>query len=138
MNDKKEPFIHVYSRAQALKDGNQFDVSEVAKEVGFVYPVFLTRSVYFRYVVVPEGVECQDESGRLWDILWMLYSAIKRPSLRPQQAPGEAEREDRMEFSLMVRNDNHAPKLVTLLSVCGPNDIDDPRPAITVMLHSDD
>ena len=41
---------------------------------------------------------------------------------------------DRLPFALYVRNDNRSPKLVKLIAACGPLDMDDPQPAITVML----
>jgi hypothetical protein len=31
--------------------------------------VFLTRTVFDAYVAVPDGVQAQDEAGRLWDII---------------------------------------------------------------------
>jgi hypothetical protein len=45
-----------------------------------------------------------------------------------------------MLFGMHVRNDNHerTPPLVNLKAVCGPRDIDDSSPAITVMLPDDD
>jgi len=36
---------------------------------------------------------------------------------------------DRLPVALYVRNDNRAPRLVRLTSVCGPLDIDDPQSA---------
>jgi hypothetical protein len=41
-------------------------------------------------------------------------------------------------FRLYVRNDNRRPRLVTLKAVCGPRDIDDPAPAITIMQPGED
>jgi hypothetical protein len=122
------PVIYSYTRKQALADGVQVDVSTVAKEAGFRIPVFMTDTVFNAYVKVPEGVAAQDESGRLWDILYMLHCAIKK------SRPGQ----DRLSFQLYVRNDNRKPKLVTLLSACGALDIDDPAPSITIMVPSDD
>jgi hypothetical protein len=57
--------IHSYSRAEAIRDGVLIDVTAVAREAGFRYPVALTAAVWERYVVVPPGVICQDEAGRL-------------------------------------------------------------------------
>jgi hypothetical protein len=122
------PVIYAYTRKQALADGCQVDVSSVAKEAGFRIPVFITDTVFNNYVKVPEGVAAQDERGRLWDILWLLHCAIK------QSRPGQ----DRLSFQLNVRNDNRRPKLVTLLSVCGALDIDDPAPSITILTPEDD
>jgi hypothetical protein len=64
------PAIYTYSRKQALADGVQVEVSPaVAKEAGFKFPIFLTDTVYAAYVDVPDGLSCQDEEGRLWDII---------------------------------------------------------------------
>jgi hypothetical protein len=112
----------------ALADGVQVDVSKMAQEAGFKIPVFMTDTVFNEYVKVPEGVEMQDEEGRLWDILWMLLCAIKANS----------DRADRMPFQLYVRNDNHKERLVTLHAACGPVDIDDPAPSIAIMLPEED
>ena len=71
------------------------DVSPVAWEAGIRYPVALTRAVWERCVAVPAGVLCQDEAGRLWDVLWMLCCAITR------QPGGRV-----VPFALHVRNDN--------------------------------
>jgi hypothetical protein len=117
-----------YSRAQAVADGVQVDVTRKAVEAGIRFPVFLTRTVFDAYVTVPPDVDGQDEAGRLWDVVWMLRFAIRKAQA------GQA----RLPFALYVRNDNHRPKLVKLIAVCGATDIDDPAPAITVMLPDED
>jgi len=118
--------ISVYTRAQALEDGVLVDVSAMAKEAGIKFPVALTSTVWGQYVEVPEGVTCQDESGRLWDILWMFRCAAAKFS------------GDTLQFKLHVRNDNQdrTPPLVTLKAVCGPGD--DAEPVITIMLPEED
>jgi hypothetical protein len=120
--------IYSYSRAQAVADGVQVDVSKVAAEAGIRFPVFLTRTVFDAYVTVPEGVTGQDEAGRLWDIVWMTRFAIIRAR------PGV----DRLPVAFYVRNDNRAARLVKLIATCGALDIDDPQPAITVMMPDED
>jgi len=120
--------IFAYSRAQAVADGVQVEVSKIATEAGIRFPVFLTRAVFDAYVTVPRGVEAQDEAGRLWDILWMLRIAIRRAQ------PGQS----RLPFALYIRNDNRHAKLVKLVAVCGPTDIGNPAPAITVMMPDED
>ena len=122
--------IYAYTRSQAITDGLQVEVSKVAAEAGIRFPVFLTRGVYDAYVTVPDGVTAQDEAGRLWDIVWMLRHGIR------SNVAGAAK--DRFEFSLYVRNDNRRAKLVKLIATCGPLDIDDPAPAITVLLPCED
>jgi hypothetical protein len=120
--------IFSYTRSQAVADGVQVEVTKTAQEAGIRFPVFLTRAVYDAYVTVPPGVTAQDEAGRLWDIITMARFAILR------SRPGC----DRLPVALYVRNDNRAPRLVRLTAVCGPLDIDDPQPAITLMLMDED
>jgi len=121
--------VYGYSRSQAKEDGFLVDVSKVALEAGLLPPVFITRLVYEQFVVVPEGVEAQDEAGRLWDILTMLGWAIRRDSSDTS----------RLSFQLYVRNSNdEAPALGTLVAECGPLDFDDPRPALTIMRPDED
>jgi len=130
-NQNESPFgdiIYVYTRAQAIADGGQVDVTQTAKEAGISFPVFITRAVFDAYVAVPEGVTGQDEAGRLWDLCWMLRFAI----LRSRNG------QDRVPVALYVRNDNHRAKLVKLVAQCGAMDINDPQPAITLHLPDED
>ena len=120
--------IYSYTRKQAVADGVQVEVTKTAQEAGIKFPVFLTRTVFDAYVAVPEGVTGQDEAGRLWDIFWMLRFAILR-------SHGHT---DRLPVALYVRNDNRAARLVKLIASCGALDIDDPQPAITVMMPGED
>ena len=103
-------------------------MSVTAAEAGIRFPVFLTRGVWENYVRVPKGVLCQNERGRVWDIVWMLRCAARKTN-----GP-------HMRFRLHVRNDNRwgTPPPVTLKAECGPLDIDDLRPAITVLMPDED
>src|SRR5438270_6898225 len=94
--------IYRNTRADAIRDGVLIDVSAVAREAGIRYPVALTRAVWERCVAVPPGVLCQDEAGRLWDVVWLLRRAVGR-------AGGLVVR-----FGVHVRNDNRdrVPSLV--------------------------
>lgn len=120
--------IYTYSRAQAVADGFQVEVTKTAQEAGIRFQVFLTRTVYDTYVTVPPQVTGQDEPGRLWDVVWMLRFAIRKAQ------PGQ----DRLPFALYVRNDNCRPRLVKLVAFSGPLDVDDPQPAITIMMPDED
>jgi hypothetical protein len=119
------PVISVYTREQAIHDGVLVDVTKTAKEAGIVYPMALTQAVWADYVEVPEGVSCQDEQGRLWDILTMFRFAAKR-------SPNH----DTIQFRVLVKNDDREPQEVTLKAICGPGDT--PEPVITVMLPNED
>jgi hypothetical protein len=132
MNDNSNlfgPVIYSYTRAQAVADGFQVEVTKTAREAGIRFRVFLTRSVFDAYVAVPASVHGQDEAGRLWDILWILRFAIRRAA-----AQGLV----RVPFALYVRNDNRRPKLVKLVAACGALDMDDTQTAITVMMPDED
>jgi hypothetical protein len=67
--------------------------------------------VWERCVAVPPGVACQDEAGRLWDVLYLLRLAIGRSDGGPV-----------LRFGVHVRKDNRErmPPLVRLKAVCGP------------------
>jgi hypothetical protein len=130
-NNNESPFgpvIYSYTRAQAIADGGQIEVTKTAQEAGIKFPMFLTRSVFDAYVAVPPDVTGQDEAGRLWDLVWMTRFAILRAR------PGV----DRIPVALYVRNDNHRAKLVKLIATCGPLDIDNAQPAITLMMTGED
>jgi hypothetical protein len=122
------PVIYAYTRAQAVADGVQVEVTKTAQEAGIKFPMFLTRAVFEAYVAVPPDVTGQDEAGRLWDVVWMTRFGIIRTR------PGC----DRIPVAFYVRNDNRAARLVKLIATCGALDIDDPQPAITVMMPDED
>ena len=116
--------IHRFTRRQAILDGVLIDVTPVANEAGIRYPTALTRAVWENYVRVPEDVFGQDETGRLWDILWLLRLAAGRSS------------SDTISFTVFVRNDNTSAKEHPFKAICGPDD--DASPCITVLLPTED
>ena len=67
------PPVHIYTRREAIEDGVLIDVTDLAKDAGFVVPAAITASV--EILVTPTGLECdewgQSRTGRLWDVLWM-------------------------------------------------------------------
>jgi hypothetical protein len=101
-------------------------VSAIAREAGIRRPTAPTRAAWNLHVGVPAGVETQDETGRLWDLVWML-----RVGICTAQGDGPT-----LLFRLHVRNDNRRPKLVTLKCVCGLDD--DGSPCLMVMLLDED
>lgn len=118
--------IFAYTHREAIADGNLIDVSNTAKEAGFKWPIALTCAVWNEYVRVPEGVDGQDEAGRLWDILVMLITAI-----RLETHKGRA-----LLFQVMVRNEPRRTTVVALKAISGPDD--DGEPCLTVMLPDED
>lgn len=119
--------IHIYSRAHAIRDGALIDITALAHEAGFRFPVALTRAVWERCVKVPDGVTGQDDEGRTWDIASVLAAAIRRG------ADGRA-----VSFAVHVRTGDRrgTPAATPLVAVCGPGD--DGEPCVTVMLPGED
>ena len=110
--------IHRYTRAETLEDGTLVDVTDTAKKAGFRIPVALTRTAWSDCVAwTEEDTECvvyQDESGRLWDLLWMAINAARRNT--------EA---SRLEFKVLrVPRDSRTgqPVSVPLVLDIGPGD----------------
>ena len=126
--NKSGVLIFSYMRRQAIADGVLVDVSKLAKEAGFRFPVAVTAAVWAECVTVPDGVAGQDETGRLWDVLNLLRFAIAKQ-------PKDSARAD---FAVHVRKDNSEgdPPLVPLYALCGRGD--DGEPVVTVMLPSED
>lgn len=115
--------IHTYSRAQALEDGSLVDASALAREAGLRFPVALTRAAWTHCVALsPAATRAgNDETGRLWDVLWMMAVAVRR---RPQGSD--------VLFELHCVTTSDRASLVRLRAVIGPGD--DAEPVVTVML----
>ena len=73
--------IYSYTRAQAIDDGVLIDATEMAKEAGFNWPVALTAAAWSDCVAWSDADNdrqtYQDQSGRLWDVLFMASYAIR-------------------------------------------------------------
>ena len=84
-NSTGSPFfgevVYSYSRAQALADGVLIDVTDTAREAGFRWPVALTAGVWADCVewsdIDSAKQTPQDESGRLWDVVFMAAHAVR-------------------------------------------------------------
>jgi len=84
-NQHKHPFedakiISSYSRKQAIEDGVLIDLSQWAKETGFVMPVACTSAVWGQYIEPPAELKGlgQDVRGRCHDLLWMLWKVFHK------------------------------------------------------------
>ena len=71
--------IHTYTAEQGIEDGMLVDVSEMAKEAGFVYPVRISQGVH-GLCTPPKTNKIESYQGRLWDVLSMARMAIKGSS----------------------------------------------------------
>ncbi len=125
--------IATYSRTQALADGVLVDAGPMAAEAGFQWPVALTAAAWADCVAWSDEDNrqqgYQNESGRLWDVLFMASYAI-----RAQSGSG-----DRLEFQLYrVPRDGQAVQavLTTLKLIVGPGDRGEP--VVTILLPDED
>ena len=117
--------IYAYTRAQAVADGFQVEVTKTAQEAGIKFPVFITRTAFDDYV------DRATERDRPRGSREALGCRLDTPFCHSEGAA-------RLPFALYVRNDNRAPRLIKLIAMYGPLDIDDPRPVITVMMPDED
>ena len=109
--------IYVYSRKQALADGYQVkleaEYAQMAREAGWRVSVYLTHSVYSLI---------GQNKGILWDILCLAY--FKARSNRDSES---------ISFTASIAGASHQ-----LLAKIGATDIDDPAPALTIMIAGED
>ena len=117
------PVIHSYTRAQAFSDGQLVDVTETAREAGFVYPVALSRALWEVIETIPKKTAWQDWQGRLWDVLWMASLSAKRS------------RGSRFVYELILSREGTRKQSVQLVCDCGPGD--DAEPVITIGFPQD-
>lgn len=128
MNDKHERIdvIFAYTRARALADGVLFDVTEMARETGFRYPVVVTSAVWLSLVEVPPHDNRQADTGHLWTLLRALRAAVMR-----------ARHTDCVQFTVEIwDHEAKLTRLVRLKALCGPGD--NAEPVITVMFPDED
>ncbi len=125
--------ISTYSRAQALEDGVLVDVGPMAKECGFRFHTAITAAVWSDCVAWTDADSAaqvhQDQSGRLFDVLYMAHHAI-----RSSRSNG-----DRLTFELYrVPRDRKSTEaaITTLKLIVEPGD--QGEPVITILLPDED
>lgn len=148
MNESRNPFddmevISSYSREQALADGVLVDLSALAREAGFKFPVAVSAGVFA--VLAPwanllQGDVCepaegqplyglgQSFNGRAWDLLTVLLYEIRRGK--------GGGRVDFAPLFVMPRVAPGRPTPVPMYAVCGPGDKGEP--IITVLRPGED
>ena len=125
--------ISTYTRAQAIEDGVLIDTGAMAREAGFKWPVAVTSAAWADCVAWSEDDSDkqahQDQSGRLWDAVFMASHAI-----RAHLGSG-----DRLLYQLYrVPRDGRSTKaeLTTLKLIVGPGDRGEP--VLTILLPDED
>jgi len=118
--------INSYSRKEALADGILIDITGMAKQTGFIFPVAITREAMRIITDIPAEIGYQDKNGRLFDMLFMA-------NLFARNWIG-----DRGEFSVILPhwNNNKIVDKAIFKMIIGPGD--NLEPVITIMLPNED
>ena len=125
--------IYSYTRAQAIDDGVLIDATEMARDAGFKWPVALTVAAWSDCVAWSDADNerqvYQDQSGRLWDVLFMASFAVRTAN--------NAKRQLQFDLLRIPRNGRSTTsQRLTLKLILGPGD--GGEPVITIMLPGED
>ena len=115
----KDPFIFQYTRAQAIEDGSQGDVTQDKGAAVYKTSVFVTAPLWAA-IEKGQGKDAEVASARLWDVCFLVAKSGRTisPAIRESSVKIGARR-------------------FTVRGECGPVDIDDSRPAITLGFPED-
>lgn len=124
--------VSTYTRAEAIEDGFLVDVSTMANEAGFNFPVALTRAVWEGCVAwAAEDANrqiYQDEEGRLWDVVYMAANNAKN---NPDKSTFLYEM-----YRVPRGGRGRKARRVTLKASIGPGD--NGEPVVTIMEPNED
>lgn len=110
--------ISTYTRAQAIEDGLQVNVTGTPASTVYKVDVFMTAALWAE-VTRGAGKDAEVRGARMWDVAWMASRG---------REDGPCARTARVKVGRRV---------LTVRAECGPVDFDDPRPAITLGLPND-
>lgn len=125
--------IHVYTRAQAIKDGVLIDITKSAEEAGFGVLVAMTQAAWADCVQWTEETDRrkavhQDEAGRLWDVVYMAHRAARANC-------GAVSCEFQV-YRVPVEGRGNRPRLMSLRLRVGAGD--EGEPVVTISLPGED
>ena len=138
----KDDIIFSYTTKQAVEDGVLVKAdSKLSAGSAIKFPVYFTVTVWDKYIKIPDEFKgIQDFNGRLGDILFMFAFQAKKCSAPvlsfkftcrvPKSLPW-SQNETKSSISFQYRD-------VRLKAVISAQDIDDPSPAIFIMLPWED
>ena len=118
--------IYTYTRRQAIEDGVLIDVSNLARQAGYKWPVALTSHLYHTYINPNKNLESygQSDIGRLWDVLNVLRHEA-------QNSNGTT-----VLFQVSFLMEIDCMEEITLKAIAGPGD--EGEPVITIMTPEED
>lgn len=131
--------IAVYTMTDALADGTLVDAGDLARDL-FTWQVLLTAGAWADCVAWSEedsehtGAYGQSETGRLWDVLWMTFVAIRRT---PRAAGDEQVKVELYRISTTAeRALEPEPEKIELKAVVALHD--DGTPVLVISLPEED
>ena len=137
-----EDLVFSYTTKQAVSDGELFKAdAEILKEASIKIPLYFSRIVWDRYIEVPDELSgLQDKEARLWDILSMFSQIARNCSYSQLQFTFSSIIPDWKEIQPNETRNKAGFQLrdVTLKAIVSAQDIDDPSPAIFIMLPWED
>ena len=125
-SDESFDVIYAYTRAQAIEDGVLINVSPMAREAGFKFPVAITCGLWSEYITPSKDADlsCQSVEGRLWDTLMVFHAAARHS-------------DDRIvHFNVSYLMKGRKMESPQLKGVVGPGD--NGEPVITIMMIDED
>ena len=119
------------TRKQALEEGKQRDMSEIAKEAGLVFPVFITDLVWNNWITPDQKSRDsgQNEEHRFKYVISKLVYSLR--------VHRQTSKSDTIYFNVSFTRGGELED-VMLISKLGVIDSDDPRPCITIMMPEED
>jgi hypothetical protein len=119
----------VYTRQQAIDDGEQVladgELAQIAKDLGYKYPVYFTRSVQALMQKAVDNPDFNNDLNGIFDsLMWMSQKCIKFKT------------SDSVIFRCQILGVGRR-KWFDFVMQCGATDIDNPLPALTLMLPED-
>ena len=121
MSDTKQ------TRQQAIEEGKQKDISDVAREAGLLVPVFITTTVWDTWITPDEeGIkQGENEQTRIRNVMEKLLYYIR--------VHRQTNKSNLIYFPVPMSKKGKEEN-VQLLSYLGPIERTDNRPCITIMI----
>ena len=113
--------ISCYTRADAIADGVFIDVTDLAKQVGFIVPVAITSNLYHSHIKQEEE-QATEYKTRVF--LMLMYRAIQE---------GKNQVDNRLSAYICFK-DNEDTEVQAVMEATSP---EDPSPAMNIMLPED-
>lgn len=125
-----DDLIYAYTREDAIRDGFQALIyDDLRKEAGIKFPVYFNQSVLTVIeMAVNNKKHCNDWEGIMWDIFTMFKYYAK----------GNKHTNSFLFCVAITGAGNTNKRNWWFKAMVGPTDIDNPAPAITIMLPDED